>query len=67
MLRMLIWYLNFFLNFLNKTNKNINLKLLIQDTGVTDNNLIETSNKILHELYNFKINDKKANKDIIDR
>ena len=53
-----------FKNFLKKTNKNINIKLLLQDTGETHQNLIEISNKILHELNNFKINDNEANIDI---
>ena len=58
---------NFLSQFLKKTNKAININLLLQVTGETKTNLEEISNRILNSLYNFNINEIDDNKDLNDQ
>jgi hypothetical protein len=57
---------NFLTKFLKKTNRNINLNLLLQDTGETKNNLEDITNKIIKPFYNYNINEIEPNKDYSD-
>ena len=57
---------NFLTKFLKLTNRNINLNLLLQDTGETKNNLEDITNKIIKTFYNYNINEIEPNKDYSD-
>ena len=55
---------NFLSQFLKKTNKDININLLLQVTEEMKTNLEEISNSILNSLYNYNINEIDENKDL---
>ena len=53
-----IW--NFLIDFMKKYDRNINIKLLLQDQGKTRNSFEDITNNILTELFNYNIS--KSNK-----
>ena len=52
---------NYLKKFLIKYDYNIDIKLLLQDTGETKKELDEICRKIIHELYNITINEEGKN------